>query len=115
MEKSKSDLISLFKSINDPRDKSGKCHLLEDILTITILGVLCGAADWTAIELYGRSQKEFLKTILKLPHGIPSDDTFRRLFIRVDYREVETVFIQTPIGTSALNRDYFLSLFTLRE
>lgn len=94
MENSKSDLISLFKSINDPRDKSGKRHLLEDILTITILGVLCGAEDWSAIEMYGRSQKVFLKTILKLPHGIPSDDTFRRLFIRIDYREFETIFIQ---------------------
>src|SRR5665647_1431262 len=94
MEKSKSNLIELFKSLSDPRNNSGKRHLLEDILTITVLGVLCGAEDWSAIEMYGKSQKDFLKTILKLPHGIPSDDTFRRLFIRIDHKEFETIFIE---------------------
>ena len=50
------------------------------ILFIACCAVICGAESWDDIELYGRAKLEWLKNILELPHGIPSDDTFRRVF-----------------------------------
>jgi hypothetical protein len=51
-----------------------------DILAITILAVICGADDWTDLETFGRLRHDWLKTFLALPGGIPSHDTFRRVF-----------------------------------
>jgi hypothetical protein len=69
-----------FASVPDPR-VVGRCsHLLIDILTITILAVICGADDWTDIEVFGRVRKSWLQEFLELPNGIPSHDTFRRVF-----------------------------------
>jgi predicted transposase YbfD/YdcC len=59
-------------------------HPLLSIITITILAVLCGADDWTEVELFGRSKQEWLKTFLELPHGIPSHDTFGRVLRALD-------------------------------
>jgi len=83
-----------FRQVPDPRDDSGKRHLLEDILTITVLAVICGADDWQAIEDYGKSQEDFLKQFLALPHGVPSNDTYRRVFIALDSREFERIFLE---------------------
>ena len=69
-----------FASVRDPR-VVGRCdHLLIDILSITILAVICGADDWTDIEVFGKLREPWLRQFLKLPHGIPSHDTFRRVF-----------------------------------
>jgi predicted transposase YbfD/YdcC len=83
-----------FKQIPDPRNDSGKRHLLEDILSITVLAVICGADDWQSIEDYGRSQEDFLKQFLVLPHGVPSNDTYRRVFIALDSQVFEHVFLE---------------------
>ena len=73
-------LTACFAGVDDPR-VVGRCdHLLLDIIAITILAVLCGAEDWPDIELFGETRKEWLETFLQLPHGIPSHDTFRRVF-----------------------------------
>ena len=66
--------------VEDPR-VVGRCdHVLNDILVITILAVLCGAEDWPDVELFGESREAWLATFLDLPNGIPSHDTFRRVF-----------------------------------
>lgn len=68
----------------DPR-VTGRCqHLLLDIVSITLLAVLCGAEDWPDIEQFAKSRKDFLKTFLELPNGIPSHDTFARVFAKLD-------------------------------
>ncbi len=73
-------LTGCFAGVDDPR-VVGRCdHLLLDIIAITILAVLCGAEDWPDIELFGETRKEWLETFLQLPRGIPSHDTFRRVF-----------------------------------
>jgi predicted transposase YbfD/YdcC len=73
-------LRTCFEGLNDPR-VVGRCdHLLLDIVAIAILAVMCGAEDWPDIELFGETRKEWLTAFLPLPNGIPSHDTFRRVF-----------------------------------
>ena len=68
-----------FADLEDPR-VAGRCtHSLLDILTITLLAVSCGADDWTDIEEFACSRRDWLKTFLELPGGIPSHDTFGRV------------------------------------
>ena len=66
--------------VQDPRVQ-GRCdHVLLDIIAITILAEMSGAEDWTDLEEFGCARHDWLKTLLKLPNGIPSHDTFRRVF-----------------------------------
>lgn len=73
-----------FQDLPDPRRGPLCRHHLLDILAITICAVLCGQHSWTDIELYGETHFAWLKTFLRLPHGIPSHDTFRYVFSRLD-------------------------------
>ncbi len=93
MKTPSANLLKIFSEVPDPRSNQGKRHLIEELLTITVLAVICGADDWSGIEAYGQSQEGFLKTFLKLEFGIPSDDTFRRLFIRLDSEAFESTFL----------------------
>lgn len=71
----------------DPR-VVGRCqHLLTDIISIAILAVFCGADDWTEIAEFGKRRFDWLKGFLPLPNGIPSRDTFRRVFGRLDRKQ----------------------------
>ena len=73
-----------FSSISDPRKGQGLLHSLESIFTIAILAVICGADEWTEVEDFGKSKVEFLGEFLDLKHGIPSHDTFGRVFGIID-------------------------------
>ena len=86
------DLSSYFHDIKDPRVNRTKKHLLKDILVIAILAVIAGAEGWEDIENYGLSKQQWLSEFLELPHGIPSDDTFRRVFERLDSSALEAIF-----------------------
>ena len=69
-----------FGKVVDPR-VLGRCdHQLLDMVAILILAVLCGAEDWPDVEIFGQSRVDWLKTFLPLRGGIPSHDTFRRVF-----------------------------------
>lgn len=81
-----------LSNMKDPRIDRKKLHLLEDVVFITIAAVLSGAKSWNEIEEYGNQKKDWLKTILALPNGIPSHDTFNRFFAALDPQEFETVF-----------------------
>jgi len=73
-----------FGSLKDPRTGRRVDHYLLDILTIAICGVICGADDWVAIEEFGLAKEAWFRTFLRLPNGIPSHDTFRRVFIQLE-------------------------------
>ena len=75
-----SKFIEIFSSLPDPRIDRCKKHELSDILYITIVAVLCGANDWEEIEEFGQAREEWFMDFLKLPNGIPSHDTFSRVF-----------------------------------
>lgn len=73
--------------LKDPR-VLGRCdHLLLDIISITLLAVMSGAEDWTDVEQFGQSRRDWLKTFLELPGGIPSHDTFQRVFGLLDRKQ----------------------------
>ena len=80
-----------FLDMPDPR-RSNATHRLIDILTVALLAITCGAEDWVTVALYGRSKFDWLKTFLELPGGIPSHDTFGRLFARLDPDALEACF-----------------------
>ena len=70
-----------------------KAHKLIDIITIAICAVICGADGWTDIESYGNAKYNWLKKFLELPNGIPSHDTFRRVFARIDPEQFQSCFL----------------------
>ena len=87
-------LPTYFQELPDPRVSRTKKHLLQDILVIAILAVIAGAQGWEDMENYGLSKQEWLAQFLELPHGIPSDDTFRRLFERLNTQVLEKCLSQ---------------------
>ncbi len=107
-----------FGSITDPRDKRGRLHQLLDILVIAILAIICGADEFTEMEGFGRSKEKFLRTFLELPNGIPSHDTFGRVFAVLppdEFRACFIVWVKAPcslhgdivnIDGKALRRSY---------
>lgn len=80
-----------FGSISDPRAENHR-HPLLSIITLTILAVLCGADDWTEVELFGKSKRDWLESFLDLPHGIPSHDTIGRVFQMIAPEEFRASF-----------------------
>jgi len=83
-----------FSKVSDPRVDRTKEHKLIDIIAIAICGVICGAEGWTDIELFGKSKLPWLKTFLELPNGIPSHDTFGRVFSMMDAQQFELAFYE---------------------
>jgi len=81
-----------FRKLKDPRLDRRKLHLLLDIVVIAICGVICGADDWQQVETFGRNRLDWLKRFLRLPNGIPSHDTFERVFDRLDPQAFQTCF-----------------------
>ena len=73
-----------LQQLPDPRLHRRRRHSLQDILVIAITSVLCGAEHFTDMADFGRAKDEWFKTFLDLPHGIPSHDTFRRVFMLLD-------------------------------
>ena len=86
-------LISLFGEMPDPRLDRKKLHRLDNIIAIAILAVICGAESWVEIEEFGEARCVWLETFLELPNGIPSHDTFNRVFSLVDPEEFEKRFV----------------------
>jgi predicted transposase YbfD/YdcC len=87
-------LEQCFGELTDPRVQ-GRCdHLLIDILAIALLAVMCGAEDWPDIEEFGTRRQAWLKTFLQLPCGIPSHDTFRRVFGMLDRKPFAVCLFQ---------------------
>jgi len=82
-----------FGNLRDPRALHSILHKLVDILIITICAVICGADNFVEIAEYGKEKEEWLKTFLELANGIPSVDTFERLFARVKPEALQTCFI----------------------
>jgi predicted transposase YbfD/YdcC len=83
-----------FATLQDPRSERTQLHQLSDILTIAILSTIAGGQGWEDMEVYGESKQAWLATFLALPNGIPSADTFRRLFERIHPQQFEQCFEQ---------------------
>lgn len=87
-------ILQHFGEMQDPRTGNAKAHIFLEILIIAILAVICGADGWSDVELFGKNKKGWLKTFLKLPKGIPSHDTFGRVFAKIKPEEFQKRFIE---------------------
>ncbi len=91
-EKTSATIVDYFAEIEDPRVDRTKDHELLDIIVIAICAVICGADGWTGMEAFGKAKLAWLETFLDLPKGIPSHDTFGRVFARIDPQVFERCF-----------------------
>lgn len=82
-----------FGQMKDFRDKRGLRHKLFEIIVISLLAIICGADEFTEIEEFGKAKASFLRTFLELPNGIPSHDTFGRVFALLSPDEFRACFI----------------------
>jgi predicted transposase YbfD/YdcC len=98
-----------FGGIADPRQHQVD-HLLIDIITIAICGVICGADSWVEIEQFGHAKAEWFGQFLRLPNGIPSHDTFGRVFGMLDPQEFQGSFIRWIEAISELTAGQVIAI-----
>ena len=88
--------LSLFDSLGqvpDPRIERTKLHQLVDILVIAVCATICAAETWEEIAEFGQAKESWLRKFLTLPNGIPSHDTFRRVFLRLNPKQFQEAFL----------------------
>jgi predicted transposase YbfD/YdcC len=88
------DAFICLENVVDPRIDRNKRHKLVDILVIALCGFLAGCEGWVDVELFGISRRRWLENFLELPHGIPSHDTFGRVFALLDPEQLVRVLRQ---------------------
>jgi len=86
--------LAHFASLPDPRIERHRWHKLSDIVVIAVCAVLCGAESYPAIEDFGQEREEWLRQFLELPAGIPSHDTFNRVFRLLDPVQFQGCFLR---------------------
>lgn len=80
-------LVDAFASVHDPRVERTRLHRLVDILVIAMLAVINGSTAWSDMEAFAEVRLAWLQTFLELPNGVPSEDTFRRVFEAMNPKE----------------------------
>lgn len=103
-------LEAQFAALTDPRTDHTRRHNLLDIVIIAILAVICGADSWTDIETYGEAKETWLRKFLELPNGIPSHDTFGRVFARLDAQEFQQCFMNWVTAANKLTQGQVIAL-----
>jgi predicted transposase YbfD/YdcC len=93
-------LETIFAQVEDPRVERTKQHHLRDIIILAICGVICGADGWVGIEEFGKAKEAWFTELLQLPNGIPSHDTFGRVFALLDPKQFEASFLHWVRGIS---------------
>lgn len=83
-------IIDYFAELPDPRKKVNRQHKLLDVVVITVCAAICGADEWTEVEDFGCGREEWFRQFLDLPNGIPSHDTFGRVFSLLDPQAFQT-------------------------
>jgi predicted transposase YbfD/YdcC len=100
-----------FANLEDPRVERTKKHSLGAILLIALCAVICGADSWVEVEQFGQAKHEWLATLVALPHGIPSHDTFGRVFAALNAEQFAAGFrswvqgVHQATGTEVIGID----------
>lgn len=113
--KEKISIVEHFAELSDPRIERTKLHSLSDILVIAVSAVICGAEGWTDIEEFGKSKEEWLRELIPLANGIPSHDTFSRVFERLDPEQFEACFLSWVQSLSSITGQVAIDGKTLRR
>jgi predicted transposase YbfD/YdcC len=92
MELGTNNIGEHFGGMRDPRSGQNIWHPLVNIVVIAICGAICGADNWVDVEMFGNAKRDWLGTLLELTHGIPSHDTFGRVFRQIDPEEFQARF-----------------------
>lgn len=82
-----------FSGLPDPRCRRGRRHELSELVIIAILAVICCTDNWQEVAQFARAKRKWLKTFLELPHGLPSHDTFGRVFAAIQPEAFERCFL----------------------
>lgn len=90
-----------FGELPDPRRMQGRRHSLSDMMVIAVTAVICAADSWADVHDFGKAKLKWFKTFLNLPHGIPGQDTFERVFSRLDPDAFERCFVAWTQALSA--------------
>jgi predicted transposase YbfD/YdcC len=83
-----------FAKLKDPRRPHRRLHLLQDIIVTALCAVIAGAQDWQQIVTFGRQRLDWLRRFLTLPNGIPSHDTFERVFDCINPKAFQDCFLK---------------------
>ncbi len=89
----KTSLIEHLSILTDPRVNRTRDHELIDILVLAICALLCRAETFSDLEDFGKAKEAWFKTFLSLPNGIPSHDTFNRVFQALDPKQFQEAFL----------------------
>jgi predicted transposase YbfD/YdcC len=103
-------LSESFSGIDDPRTNRGKRHDLMDIISIAVCAIICGAEGWADVELFAKCKYDWLKGFLSLSNGIPSHDTFGRVFSRIDPKQFQNCFTEWVKGISELTQGQVIAI-----
>jgi len=103
-------IVEHFRTLEDPRIERTKKHLLLDILVIALCTLLTGGEGFQDMELFGKSKRAWLQTFLALPHGIPSHDTFGRVFARLHPQRFQACFLAWTQAVAQLTQGALISL-----
>lgn len=90
---SQASLIKYFSKVDDPRVEYLVEHKLIDIITIAVCAVIAGADNWVEVEQFGHEKQEWFGQFLELRHGIPTHDTFDRVFARIKPEQFQQSFL----------------------
>ena len=105
-----SGVLRYFQDLPGPRKGYLVRHKLTPILTIAILAVICGAEDWHSVARWGRCKIKWLTTFLDLPDGIPSHDTFARVFSKINPDAFERCFVNWIKGVAASSKGHLVAV-----
>jgi predicted transposase YbfD/YdcC len=103
-------IVEHFRTLEDPRIERTKKHLLLAILVIALCTLLSGGEGFQDMELFGKSKHAWLQTFLALPHGIPSHDTFGRVFARLHPQRFQECFLAWTQAVAQLTQGALISL-----